>query len=299
MRNVPRLLVVVRLLIGFYTVLCATVAQAVAPLSIAPATSYFSIAKHVEALEDPGGTLTIEEVSSAAHSGDFHPAVQSRSNLDSDINYGYSASTYWLRLNIDAQAASTSRMLLEVAFPSLDHVALYTVSANAWQQLEAGDLVSFSARPLAHRNFVFPLMLSAGQQTLYLRVQSSGTLTIPLHLWEENDFDLHNQETYVALALYFGMLLALLLYNLLLYFSLRERVYLAYVGFVASLAVGLLSLSGLGNQFLWPNLPAWGNAALPVGFAAAGVFGILFTRFFLDTRKNLNERLSREQGALR
>lgn len=286
MKTAARLSVFVSLLFGLCTLCCATLAQATAALEVVPATSYFAIAKYVEALEDPEGKLSIEEVSSAAHGGDFHPAIQSRVNLDSDINYGYSTSTYWLRLNIDAHEVSASRMLLEVAFPSLDHVMLYVAGASGWRHFEAGDLVPFSARPAVHRNFVFPLMLSAGQQTLYLRVQSSGTLTIPLHLWEENDFDRHNQNSYGALALYFGMLLALMLYNLLLYLSLRERVYLAYVCFVASLAVGLLSLSGLGNQFLWPDAPGWGNAALPVGFAAAGVFGILFTRYFLDTRKN-------------
>lgn len=278
--------VVVRLLI-WCGLLCSSAAAAVPPLALEPGTSYFSVAGHVEVLEDPDGTLGIAEVSSAAQRDKFRPALlPGRANVDNDINFGYSAAVYWLRLVVDAHDAAGSRALLEVAFPSLDHVTLYTAAADGWQHLDAGDLVPFAARPVAHRNFIFPLRFAAGQQALYLRVQSSGTLTIPLHLWEEGDFDRQNQNTYGALALYFGMLLALLLYNLLLYFSLREKVYLAYVGFVASLAVGLLSLSGLGNQFLWPNLPGWGNAALPVGFAASGIFGVLFTRYFLDTRRN-------------
>lgn len=264
---------------------CIASAQALQPLVIAPATSYFSISAHVEVLEDPEGKLTVEEVSSAQYRDGFHSALAvERSGINSDINFGYSSSVYWLRLNLDAQAAN--QMLLEVAFPSLDHVTFFSASAQGWSQLQAGDLMPFAERPVVHRNFVFPVRLATGQQTFYLRVQSSGTLTIPLHLWVESDFDQYNQKTYVVLALYFGMLLALMLYNLLLYFSLREYVYLAYVGFVASLAVGLLTLSGLGNQFLWPDWPAWGNIALVVGFASAGIFGIYFTRYFLETRKN-------------
>lgn len=286
MRNV-RLPFVVPLLLGLLVSLCGMAAQASQPLVLLPETSYFSIAQYVDVLEDHNGTLTIQDVSGAAHRDDFHPAFpQGNTRLHNDINFGHSASSYWLRLIVDSREALTHRMLFEVAFSSLDHVSFYTATAAGWQRLDAGDLVPFAERPVSHRNFVFPLMLSAGQQMLYLRVQSSGTLTIPLHLWEENDFDNYNHETYAVLAMYFGILLGLMLYNLLLYFSLRERVYLAYVGFVASLAVGLITLSGLGNQFLWPNWPAWGNAALPVGFAAAGAFGIQFTRLFLDTKKN-------------
>jgi diguanylate cyclase (GGDEF)-like protein/PAS domain S-box-containing protein len=109
-------------------------------------------------------------------------------------------------------------------------------------------------------------------------------VTVPLRLWQPEAFERDNQRSYVVLALYFGMLLALMAYNLLLYLSLRERAYLIYVFFVASLAVGLLSLSGLGNQFLWPDWPWWGNVALPLGFCMSGLFGTLFTRAFLDTK---------------
>lgn len=49
------------------------------------------------------------------------------------------------------------------------------------------------------------------------------------------------------------------------------------------MAVGQLSLNGLGNQYLWPDWPLWGNLALVVGFNATGLFGALFTRRFLET----------------
>ena len=73
---------------------------------------------------------------------------------------------------------------------------------------------------------------------LYLRVASEGSLTLPLTLWAPDDFRLHNQHAYAGFSLYYGMLLALGLYNLLLYFALRERIYLCYVAFVTSMAVG-------------------------------------------------------------
>lgn len=137
-----------------------------------------------------------------------------------------------------------------------------------------------------HRNFVFPIALAAGSRAVFfLRVSSQGSLTLPLNVWRQDVFEQHGRSSYALLSLYYGMLLALAAYNLLLYVSLREPIYLLYVAFVTSMAVGQLSLNGLGNQYLWPAWPEWGNLALLVGFSATGLFGALFTRKFLETRR--------------
>jgi diguanylate cyclase (GGDEF)-like protein len=116
-------------------------------------------------------------------------------------------------------------------------------------------------------------------------VRSEGSLTLPLDLWTPQAFHQQDERAYFILALYFGMLLALALYNLLLYFSLREPSYLAYVLFAGAMALAQLSQNGLGNEFIWPQWTAWGNVALPCGYAATGFFGALFTRLFLDTAR--------------
>jgi diguanylate cyclase (GGDEF)-like protein len=112
-------------------------------------------------------------------------------------------------------------------------------------------------------------------------------MTLPMTLWSRLALHANDQLTYSILAFYFGMLLALGLYNLLLYWSLRERIYLTYFAFVASLTIGQVSMLGLGNQFLWPNSPYWGNIALPVGYCLTGFFGAAFVRQFLVTKRNV------------
>jgi len=269
------------LLLAF--VLLFSLAAQAAPLVINPSVPSYMLSGHVEVLEDKDHSLTIDDI--AAHDAEFHTAALP-DQANKALNFGYSSSAWWLRLNVDSDVAN-ERMLLEVGYPSLDRVEFYSRDANGWHMLEAGDLMPFAARPVIHRNLVFPVQLAAGKQTFYLRVQSFGTLTVPLQLWQPEAFERDNQQSYVVLALYFGMLLALMAYNLLLYLSLRDRAYLIYVLFVTSLAVGLLSLNGLGNQFLWPDWPAWGNVALPFGFCMAGLFGTLFTRVFLDTKNTV------------
>lgn len=256
-------------------------AQAGAPLVLDHSTTRYALAAGVEYLQDAEGGLEITDVLAADKAGKFRAVADVR--FGNEINFGYSRATYWLRWTVDVREPVA--MLLEVGFPSLDHVALYQEQSGQWQAVNAGDLEPFSARAIAHRNFVFPVNLNqVGQHTMYLRVASQGTLTVPLTLWQPAVFDVSNQGTYGLLALYFGILLAMALYNLMLYFSLRDRNYLIYVCFVVGAAIGQASLFGLGNQYLWPDWPVWGNVAVPVGYAVAGLFGSLFVRYFLDTR---------------
>lgn len=238
------------------------------------------LASRVSIFEDPEGRLTLADVQRRGNQ--FQPSPVKGSEA---INFGYSSSAWWLRFELEPDPAAPRDWLLEVAFPTLDSVE-YFGPGGAY--LSTGDRVPFARRLLPHRNFVFPVHLpEAGAGTVWLRVVSEGTLTVPLQLWQAETFWQGSLAAYTVLAGYFGMLLALALYNLLLWFSLRDHNYLTYVLFATSMAVGQLSFNGLGNEFLWPDWPAWGNLAFIIGFASAGLFGALFTRGFLQTRRNL------------
>lgn len=251
-----------------------------AAVRLVPGVTSFPLAAEVVVLEDVSGVFSLTDVQ--GRGADFRP---SQLKHDAEINFGYSSSVWWLRFDIEADQGVPRDWLLEVAFPTLDSVEYF---GPGGEHLSTGDRLPFAMRPLVHRNFVFPLHLGeVGASTVWLRVASEGTLTVPLRLWQAEAFWQESHTSYSVLSVYFGMLLALALYNLLLWLSLREHIYLTYVLFACSMAVGQLSLNGLGNEFLWPNWPVWGNLAFTVGFAATGLFGALFTRGFLQTRRNV------------
>ncbi len=241
-------------------------------------------------LEDPSGRLRIQDITAPA----MRERFRAGSTHDTTPNFGFSRSAYWLALPIALAADGPPRWLLEVGHPSLDRVEVFTPRPGAGHaEQTAGDLQPFSSRPYPHRNLVFPIMLSPGQtQTVYIRVASSGNLTVPLTLWQPDTLDAHDQRAYALLGIFYGAMLALFFYNLLLYFAMRDPVFLAYVGFVAATATGMLALNGLGNQFVWPNWPGWGDIAQPSALAIAGICGAYFTRLFLETPRE-HPRLDR------
>ena len=247
----------------------------------------YPLAHTLMALEDPQQTLTIEQVAQSATAARFRPALQGNAGVD--LNFGYSASAWWFALPLSVAANAPARWLLEIGYPSLDRVEVYVPQpGGGYSKQVAGDLQPFTERPYPHRNLVFPLQLTPDtNQTVYLRVVSAGNLTIPATLWQPDAMSRHDQQSYALLSLYYGTLLALGLYNLLLFLATRDSTFLAYVAFTLCMAVGQASLNGFGNQFVWPDWPAWGNIALPAGMAATGFFGSIFTRLFLNTRQRV------------
>jgi len=249
-------------------------------LDLDPAVTAIDLAPYATVLVDPDQAWTI---------GDIEPqAFRSAATAPGDLNFGYSTAAHWLQLRVfvpGEPGAPPVERILELGYPSLDGVELYVAGRDA--PMRAGDRLPFSERVIPHRNFVFPVALHPGEvNTLTLRIVSEGSLTVPLTLWAPEAFEHHNQTLYIVLGVYFGSLLAMLLYNLLLYGSIRQRSYLEYAGMLGGMIVGQLSLYGFGNQFLWSGGGLWGHIAIVVGFALSGMFSAMFARSFLDTRRH-------------
>ncbi len=239
----------------------------------------YTLSRAFMVLEDRSGALTLDEVLQPRQQSRFEVVAQS----GSATNFGLTPSAFWLRIELRPKADAPASWLLEVAYPALDQLELYVQAAGGgFVRSRGGDLLPFASRVVPHRNHVLPLTLQAGQGTmLYLRVQSQGTLSAPVRLWQAQALWAHDQAEYALLSMYFGLLIGLLLYNLLLYGSVRDRAYLIYVGFAAGMAMAQAALTGLGGQFLWPDLVWWNSVSPPVGMAVAAAFGLLFARSFL------------------
>ena len=227
-----------------------------------------------------GKPLTLEQAIELDALQDFMPP---RRGSASATNFGLTQAEVWLRLRFNTADDPLGLRLLEIGHASLDRVDLYLAAdGEAWRHQHSGDLIAFADRPVAHRNHVFNLQLQPDTYyTLYLRVASQGTLSVPVTLWRPSALWHADQISYALLSLYYGLLIGLLVYNLFLYLALKERLYLIYVAFVGLLAIGQAGLAGLSAQFLWPDDPWLAHLSPTAGVAAAGAFGALFVQGFL------------------
>ncbi len=235
-------------------------------------------------LKDETQQMGIDEARRAAAAG---AGTQAANGLN-EPNFGYTDAAIWLYTPLVNGTAETN-WRLELAFPPLDEVEFFLIdkaSGAIVTRYRTGDTLPFSQRPLAHRHFVFPVTLAPqGAYELFLRIHSDGTVTAPLFVWKASSFSHASRNAYMAMMLYFGLLLALFTYNLRLYFSLHDQVYLYYLGFIASISLGMGAWNGLFFEYLWPDSPTWGNLAAVVGYNLTGMFGAIFSRTFLNSRE--------------
>ena len=245
-----------------------------------PQPKPFNLTPYWATLEDVQHEWDIGDISSEAFRSRF-----TRPRLENDsINYGLTRSAIWLRITIANTSGADLERLLEVAFTHLHNVDFFLPSGEGFTRISTGHSKPFAMRMVNHRNFIFPLRIPAGTEiTYYMRVATGTTLDIPTRLWEPKAFEQESLHEYIGQALYFGMLLALGLYNLLLFASMRDRTYLYYVMFVGANALSVIAFSGVAYQFLWPESPQWSMISSMIGFALTGITLMLFQRRLLAT----------------
>ncbi|MCZ4129074.1 sensor histidine kinase [Stutzerimonas balearica] len=240
---------------------------------------------HLQVFEDPSGKADITEVSAL-------PDERFTANERPVLNAGYSRSAFWLRLDLTYRpevADSARRWLLELAYPPLDDIQLFVPADEGGYRLawRTGDTHPFDSRQFRQADYLFALDLQPAQpQRVYLRVQSQGSVQVPLTLWTENAYLEQQPGRIYVLGLIYGVLLVMLVYNLFVYLSIRDISYLYYIAYIAAFGLYQVSVNGAGVQYFWPDNPHWANLATPLLIGAAGLFGCQFTRSFLQTDRH-------------
>jgi len=248
-------------------------AETVRPL---PGDGELNLGPHVDILEDPDGSLTVQQVS-GSFADRFMPATTQ------NPSFGFTRSTYWLRFTLDMSAVVGQRWYLVQRHPIIDHLTLYApVEEEVFAATEMGDALPFGERVLEHREFVFPLdTRTQGQRTYYMKVSGKGALSLELKLSSADGLIERTYLEQLVFGLFYGALLVMLVYNLVLYLSVRDIAYLWYILFLGAFILCFVNINGLGLQYLWRNMPRL-NEGYPV-FAVFGMLALVqYSRAFLD-----------------
>jgi hypothetical protein len=88
---------------------------------------------------------------------------------------------------------------------------------------------------------------------------------------------------YFLFGTFYGMILIISLYNLLVFLAIREVKNIYYIIYILSVAAYAMSYDGIGFQYLWPKHPEWNNYATGFTLYSVIVWGLIFTRRFLRT----------------
>ncbi|WP_437882672.1 diguanylate cyclase domain-containing protein [Pseudomonas sp. LRF_L74] len=253
-----------------------------APVQLAAGDSGRSLNDSIELLEDVGARLSVADLASPDVQARFQPA-------DGKASVGQSRNPWWIKVTLQRGPQAPTQWWLEVAAVTLLDLRLYLPDGQGgWSERQSGELTGFKeGRDHPYRRILLRLpSLEADQPlTFYLRSFDPAGNSFPLKVWQLDDIrDLSTWEN-LFLGLVYGVIFAMLLYNLFIFISLRDAAYFWYVLATTGALLMILAMTGHGFQLLWPNgpVPVWlDRISIPAlwGFSAC-----LFTQTLLQTRQ--------------
>ena len=229
-------------------------------------------------LEDPGNGMDINQAASTQTSGRYDIKQDNR------ISLGFSRSALWLRIALD-QAPKSENWALSIDAPWMEYIDFYLPDPEkGWRKLSTGLQQPNVSASVDGFTLITPAPAS-GSDFFYLRLKSVLALNAGLHLWSKNHFDRWSQtRAYIYGGLY-GIMLAMLTFNLLVFLTLHDKAYLYYVFYLASIIIHQFCLQGQILTLpmdLWPMVPTLSLVISALVF----FWGALFCRTFLNTKFN-------------
>ena len=204
----------------------------------------------------------------------------------SSPNFGFTNTAYWFKFNINNTSPNELEIYIELPIPFLDDIELYQTKDYQIQTKHlVGDQYPFSARPIQHENFVMPFTLLPGNNLMYMRVASSGTVEAPLIIWQP---ELHARATadeHFLQGIWAGIIGIMVIYNLLLFFSIRDINYLYYVFFSFGYLFFQICLKGYGFSYIWPNQLDWNSFSISTFIALSNLSVLMLMISFLKLKE--------------
>ena len=235
---------------------------------------HIEVGVHAGVLVDSSGTLTREQ---AAAPGQRWDTIRR-----SAPNFGFTRDTYWFRFQLDNRDSQPLTRFVELPIPFIDDVQLFHyVQGTLKTSYFLGDEKPFAQRAVWHRYFIMPLELAPGINQVYVRLASTGTMEAPFRVWEPVQFQAVSNDDNLLQGAVIGILLVMVVYNLFVFFSIRDINYIYYIGFVASYLFFHLTLTGYTFAYLWPNAVRWNSFAISTFVASCTLFLCLFANSFL------------------
>ena len=240
-----------------------------------------SLAGHVAYFVDDSDRLGLDDVRGATGASRFAVA-------EAGAPLAGSAHPVWFTMRF-RQDAPHGDWVVDMPATAIQDLRFYGPFDAAGQPVQApvhtGSRLPFDTRPLASEFLSLRMQLpAAGEYTLYVRAVSLTARVYEFRVADIADFHGRAQDKRIFDGLCYGVILAMLVYNLVLLLVFRDRTYALYVVSGAFAVLSLASFNGHVAHYLLPHFP-WLSDRLNVVFPSLWILsGALFAYSFLDIR---------------
>lgn len=196
-----------------------------------------------------------------------------------EIPYQLGEQTYWIRVSVKNASNQIKHLVLYTDNSMLDTFEVYEKKATLQKYTERQ---SSQFDLYQHRQFD---VAANSTRLFYINAKSVGPPNIPITLVEQD----HYQTLVIAAKGLYGIfvtvLLVMAIYNFIIYFAVKDKVYIAYLGYLISALIVLSSTNGYAKMILSPALVDFVNQYSLFFHYYLILTLLLFTLFFLRYNK--------------
>lgn len=235
----------------------------------------YNLALWMDILEDESRRLSIDDITSGSFQENYIP------NENKALNFGVTSSVFWLRFRVGAAEANngngTQERVLDLgeAFAGRVKWSLYN---------QNGDRMASGGSRQAKDSYA-RLEVTAHPRDYYLQVQSTTSFLMYPRLFTWESYLDNIRIKTVWFGLFYGIIFAVAVYNLFLFFSFNDNSYLWYVFHLVFVFLYFAGINGLSSAYILPDRPEL------QGMLNRSFLGLMIATMALLTRSFLMSRL--------
>ena len=241
--------------------------------------SFYNPNLYAKYLIDDENQLNIHQILNTEYQEKFNP------NIQGIPQSGLASSNIWFKFTV--QNLLDTSPYLELDNPALDTLQyfLFNKDGKLVHQITTGNYKRIQEREIRNGQLIIDLHLNQEEvYTCYIKVNSkSSSIMMPMKIASLKKLYEINYDFMIWQGIYFGLVLFIFIYNLFLYISLQDLSHLFFAMFIACIGLMFTLIKGLGMNYMWNDFPEF-NRLTPLLGAASGIFIILFTAQFLNSR---------------
>ncbi|WP_240315626.1 diguanylate cyclase [Sporosarcina sp. PTS2304] len=237
---------------------------------------------HYNVFRDPTNAVTIHDIVSGEMDSSFVPSTEKY------LSFWHTDDTIWLKLIADDVLTKTDQNYWLEYDDKVEVMNMYVVREDGSFELTEGGLLNVKEQQITYHSFLYEIENPSSVTEIYLQIEGQLPLTIFTTLYSTNGL-IENVMSYkFYTGTFYGFLTALLVYNLFLYVSFKDRSYLYYSLYMFSFMLFQATMNSFDVELLGHVLPGWFfTKTLAVSCSLMVIFMILFGKEFLELKHRL------------
>ena len=232
------------------------------------------------------GQINIEDATASLSAEDI---LQERyTSLYSKHFTSYTRSVFWAKVILKNSSDTQQHVIFRNQRAGTDKIDVYIYHKKMLKNsYTLGDMRDHKLHPLSSVKSTFPLVLASGEEVCVItRFESLGAKNLDWEILRVQDYSYSNIMEMIFYAAFGGVILALILYNFVMFLNLKEKTFLFYtlhgvsVLWVQYAYNGMFYFLDTGINLSFLTLSTWFVAVLMI------LFFLFFTLSFFKVREN-------------